>query len=326
MLHVTNGDAAAERLREAGFEGSVLPWRDVLHEGPVPANLGPKYLRAARARFLAGQGWTTYEAALHDQTERDAILAQAGRQGAVVLWFEHDLYDQLQLLQVLCRLAPHVEARLPVALACEARYLASASPEALHALYDRRVSVGDAHVDTARRAWSAFRAHDPSPLVAEAHGAECPALPFVAAALRRHLEEFPDDDGLSRSERQALAAFAEGPRVLAEAYHAAHHECEEPVFLTDLVFASYLARLSSVPTPLLTFEQGEPIRSGAARAARPGAFWSRRAVLTDAGRAVLRGDADHLTLNAPDRWLGGVHLRGRHAWRRRGGRLLPPPS
>ena len=36
-LIVTNGDSAAERLREAGIKGHIIPWRDMLHDGPVPA-------------------------------------------------------------------------------------------------------------------------------------------------------------------------------------------------------------------------------------------------------------------------------------------------
>ncbi len=39
MLHLTNGDSAADLIREAGIGGKVLPWRDVLHMGPVPDKL-----------------------------------------------------------------------------------------------------------------------------------------------------------------------------------------------------------------------------------------------------------------------------------------------
>lgn len=34
-LHISNGDHAAERIRFAGITGDVVPWRDVLHEGPA---------------------------------------------------------------------------------------------------------------------------------------------------------------------------------------------------------------------------------------------------------------------------------------------------
>jgi len=39
MLHITNGDATLRLMGPAGLPGEFLPWRDVLHEGPVPAGL-----------------------------------------------------------------------------------------------------------------------------------------------------------------------------------------------------------------------------------------------------------------------------------------------
>ena len=56
-LHVTNGDSAASLIRESGLPGRVLPWRDVLHEGPVPGRLGFAQLREVRAHFIAERGW-----------------------------------------------------------------------------------------------------------------------------------------------------------------------------------------------------------------------------------------------------------------------------
>ena len=38
--------------------------------------------------------------------------------------------------------------------------------------------------------------------------------------------------------------------------------------------------------------------------------------ITETGRRVLEGKADHIALNGIDRWLGGVHLKGDKAvWR-----------
>jgi hypothetical protein len=45
-------------------------------------------------------------------------------------------------------------------------------------------------------------------------------------------------------------------------------------------------------------------------------MWEHVLAITDAGRAVLSGSADRVSLNGIDEWLGGVHLQG-HAniWR-----------
>ncbi|HET6638237.1 MAG TPA: helix-turn-helix transcriptional regulator, partial [Gemmatimonadota bacterium] len=104
VLHVTNGDCAAERIALADLGGEILPWRDVLHEGPVPAGLDDAGLRARRAGFLGDSEWAGEERVLRDLEERDARLAVTARD-EIVLWFEPDLYDQLQLLQVLDRLS-----------------------------------------------------------------------------------------------------------------------------------------------------------------------------------------------------------------------------
>ena len=54
-LILTNGDSAAELMREAGFQADIEPWRDVLHEGPVK-NLPPRECAAERARYLCRFG------------------------------------------------------------------------------------------------------------------------------------------------------------------------------------------------------------------------------------------------------------------------------
>jgi hypothetical protein len=105
MLHITNGDSAATLLRQAALPGEVLAWKDVLHEGPVPAGLSPAQLRPVRARFIAARGWAPEGEVLADLERRDMVVDRVGKNEEVVLWFEHDLYDQLQLLQVLDRFA-----------------------------------------------------------------------------------------------------------------------------------------------------------------------------------------------------------------------------
>ena len=101
LFHVTNGESAGNTLRQTALGGAVLPWQDVLHEGPVPA-LPRNELLHTRARFLADCGLGTRQALLSSLEQRDRQLLEALRDDLqVVLWFEHDLYDQLQLLDVL---------------------------------------------------------------------------------------------------------------------------------------------------------------------------------------------------------------------------------
>src|SRR5215210_4771094 len=162
MLHVTNGDCTTELLADTGLEGDLLAWRDVLHDGPVPA-VGREELRAVRAAFLAGQGWTDELTAREDLRGRDERLAQALAGGEpVVLWFEHDLYDQLQLLQILAGLPDrpqHVELICIGTFPRRPRFvgLGELEPDELAGLWPLRTAVTPEHVRAARAAWEVFR-------------------------------------------------------------------------------------------------------------------------------------------------------------------------
>jgi hypothetical protein len=307
ILHVTNGDRAAERIRSAGFAGEIVPWRDVLHEGPVPGRLGFAQRRVVRARFVAARLWADEADVRAELEARDAAIDGCGECAEVILWFEHDLYDQLQLIQVLHRFATQGPDPLRLTLACEAEYIGMMSVERVRGLHSRRVAVTRDHVALAAAAWGAFTASEAAP-ISRLLDDDTSALPFLGAALRRHLEEFPAmRTGLSRSEQQALEAIQSGPTAISEAFRRAHHQREDAVFLGDIVFAWYLERMSRVAVPLLERDDGTSVA-----AMRPDedrlAYWARSVRLTDAGRAVLEGRDNAVALNGIDRWLGGVHL------------------
>src|SRR5215471_16950609 len=100
MLHITSGDAAAHVLRRAGIGEPILAWRDVLHEGPVPAGLTLRELSKVRVQFIAECGWGRVEEIARQFEARDETLEKTGSETPAVLWFESDLYDQLQLCQI----------------------------------------------------------------------------------------------------------------------------------------------------------------------------------------------------------------------------------
>ncbi len=312
-LHITNGDAAARSIAQAGIEGPVLPWRDVLHEGPVPAGLELPELSRERARFIARRRWGELDDVERDFARRDATLAAYREHDAVVLWFEHDLYDQLQLIQLLDWFADHPPDTTRLELVQSDDYLSSLDETALRARFDARAGVRREQLDLARAAWRAFRAPDPAAIL-DVLADDTTSLPYLAPALLRHLEQFPSTrEGLSRSERQALGVISSGRAELRQAF-AGCAESEEAIFLGDRVFMDYLERMSRATTPLVLWEDRSaiiaPDSEGEMRA-----LWSRRAAVTDAGERVLAAAADAVQLNGIDRWLGGTHLVTGQLWR-----------
>ena len=86
-----------------------------------------------------------------------------------MLWFEHDLHDALQLVQVLDRLArPGGPPRVVEGVLVdriegrpEFHGLGELTARELAALWPTRVPVTGALLDLGRRAWAAFTARDP---------------------------------------------------------------------------------------------------------------------------------------------------------------------
>jgi hypothetical protein len=323
MLHITNGDSAGGSLRTSGLGGEVLAWRDVLHDGPVPAGEDAATLRQTRARFIADAGWGRYNDVLTDFTARDATLESHATQGdELVLWFEHDLYDQLQLIQVLDRLADTPGAVDRASLICIGEHpevqpfhgLGELRPDQLAALFPQRQPVSQAHLALARDAWAAFRAPDPSTIVRLLAG-DTDALPYLVGALERHLEDFPSaEDGLSRTEWQILETVATGAATPAALFKA-HYAQEARPFMGDWSFFARVGALASVTHPALAREDGAPLHTGPQQGAATG-FAGQRLTLTAVGRGLLEGREDWVRLNGLDRWFGGVHLTGQNApWR-----------
>jgi hypothetical protein len=307
MLHITNGDCAAHVMLEAELEGIVLPWRDILHEGPVPDGFDLSALREVRARFLASRQWTGYEEAIRSMAERDAVLEGFRQHEETVLWFEHDLYDQLQLIQILDWFSTQELGNTRLSMVCRNEYLGNMNPKRIHELFPLRSAVTPAQLKLATRSWTAFRSKDPGN-IQQLLSEDTSDLPFLKAALTRHLQQFPSiENGLSRSEQQAIQAIADGKRVIKDVYISSHHGMEDSIFLGDSTFAGYLVDLSDCPLPLVSLGTGERIEPPAP--ANPD-FFEQSLVLTETGRRVLNCDEDQVALNGIDRWYGGVHLTG----------------
>src|SRR6185369_6885619 len=101
MLHITNGESVIHSFRASSITGSYLSWMDVLHDGPVPYTSTLEALSDLRAQALQKFRWGSYDEIRSAFAARDRALLDFQRHDEVVLWFEHDLFDQLQLIQIL---------------------------------------------------------------------------------------------------------------------------------------------------------------------------------------------------------------------------------
>lgn len=318
-LIITNGDSAAELLVAAGRQDTICPWRDVLHEGPVVTGRLEE-CSARRADYLAQRFSLDSGEVEATFAERDDIIRNHKAFDRIELWFEHDLYDQLQLIQILSVLADEDRSD-EVVLVQAGEFLGHQRPDTILRFAQGARQVRSDDFELATQVWSALAMPRPAAVVRHTTDTRSD-WPFLRPALLRFLEELPGANGLSRTEATALSAIADGvtaplrlfPHVLAR---------EEAAFMGDLSFFAILEDLARAGTPLI---EGFPLVGGADDEVER--LRDATLSLTEAGRAVLEGDKDHISLNGVDRWWAGTRLAGRDVWRFERGemRLVPPQA
>jgi hypothetical protein len=311
FLHVANGDCTTERIA-ARLPGATSVWADVLHEGPVPGGLSDEELMRVRARHLAESladhpEAPSFEDVLAQMTRWRAVLE--GPHDEIILWYEHDLFDQLNLIQLLSYLGRPgaLPWPRPVSLICIGSFpgrsdfkgLGDLTPDELASLLETRQPVSQAQIAIAEQAWRAFRASEPRPLGELLRGDTSP-LPFLAPALTRYMEEYPSTvDGLGRTEHRLLE-LCRSPIAIADAY-SRMHDGETAFYIADLSFRQMAEELAAASPPLLAIAVES--RDGAG-------LPTGRFSLPETGRAVLDGELDRVRRCGIERWLGGVHLQG----------------
>ena len=304
ILHIRCGSDIYNGLREADVPGFFLEVSDPVCQGPLDPKLPTAELRRQRADYIAATYRHVGDAAtVLEKLETESLgLAQLDRFSRIILWFEHDLYDQAILVALLARLnsQPALYGRLSIisidAFPGVARFtgLGQLSADQLASLWGTEQPVSQAQFDTAAMIWQAFVTGDPLRLqesLRETDG----ALPFVRTAMTRHLQELPWRGlGLGVTEQLALKAMAEGAASPGRVFARLIEDLDPLPYLGDAMFWPLLAGLAEAELPALT------------------AFsdWHDDVRLTDFGQGLLAGQVNWLDHNRLDRWVGGLHLTG----------------
>jgi len=321
-LHITNGDSAAALIRETGIGGEVLPWRDPMHHGPFRQNVPLAKQSELRARYFAGPEGQLSDTR-RDFFERDAKLKAASEFSEVVLWFEHDLLDQLQILQLLGWFNSAQLRDTHLSLICintfpgiePFRGIGQLNKEQMASLFSSRKSVTPAQLSLAATVWDAFCSSDPDDLLRFA-SRDLPDLAYLQSALRRHFEEYPSfQTGVTRTEAQILELVSTGTTRPGRIF-LNNMDLETALFIGDLRTFKIVLDLCSSTQPLLAFEDGAVERLPLARAEIM-EFAKRPIRITELGEAVLSGAQNAFQAIERDYWLGGVHIKsgpGMRTW------------
>lgn len=356
-LHITNGDASGEMLREIFGPGDeVLCWQDLLHDGPL--TLAPLAThRRRRARFLAdtlmalgdtSRGTSPFDDIHAGLMARDQTMSHMEDFDAVTLWFEHDLYDQLQIAEILHRLASSGQHPAELSIVCIDHHpevpffhgLGNLNAGQLAALYPQRRPLGAPQLSAGAQIWRALCAADPRKIAALLEQ-NFDGLPFMPSALLRFCQEFPNRaHGLTHSQYLLLKAIG---TPLDDLPLLRHHLRQQAVTGRLPAGASAESRYKQVMSGPLRFGRIFLSLQTLENAPFMGDLWVKKELaalctaptpylratpdqkpslwtpetayaLTAAGRAALDGRLHWAEENPYELWRGGVHLSPGQWW------------
>ncbi|PYE49156.1 RNA polymerase sigma factor (sigma-70 family) [Paenibacillus barcinonensis] len=315
MLHIMNGDHAASRLRESGIQGDIMVWRELYTYGPVTTDMTGRKARQHRAVVLEDELGIPQKQYLQIEGLEHKLLSLKPEQ-EIVLWFEHDLYDQTMLSYILYFLSEKNLMNLKLNLLCidsfpqveHFRGLGQLTPAQMQTLSGTWHVIQDEEIEAGRELWEAYTS--PDVREHERYLKQCSqALPFASAAFQAHLSRLPSQtNGLSIIEQTTLETIMEGIQHAPALFHAVGGKL--PVLgMGDLEYWAHLNRMSKGTYALIRMTGAESFPK---YNQHEHAFDDATVSVTELGIQVLNGEVDWGSLREDEYWVGGLHvIKGR---------------
>lgn len=320
MLHIVNGDHVGDKLRQGNIRGEILVWREIYPIGPVSAEMGDPHWRSQRAEYLERTLGVTAGDYVKNCESQERLLQNFRSYDEIVLWFEHDLFDQLMLSYLLHWFSKRALGRTKLNLLCIGDYpgidlfrgLGQLTTKQLETLSGTWKRIGQKELETGSAIWKAYASPDIEDHAAIVHQ-DTSALPFARAALKLHLSRLPSArNGLGIVEQTVLERIGHGANTPLELFQAIGNRLSV-LGMGDLEFWHRLRSMAEQPHALVEL-QGHPVFPDYRKNAAP-SFEKCTVTLTKLGMDVAAGVADWVKVKGIDEWYGGLKLQGDLAWR-----------
>jgi hypothetical protein len=212
ILHITNGDNTTNYLQKLKFSGEFITWREMLSEGKTTSDIGSETFWKTRYDFLKSSYNISKKKFIDYTLKEYRNLCNQKEQDEIVLWFEHDLFCQINMLAVISWLKRYRQGH-QISLVCSGEIKGSNKMFGLSQLnatqikqhYKNRVTLNQDDIAYADYIWQLYCSD--SPLRLETVYKFNPMSPFkyLAKAIEAHLQRFPSiKNGLNNIENTII--------------------------------------------------------------------------------------------------------------------------
>lgn len=305
MIHIVNGDIVGKKLKGLNHD-DIIVWREMYDFGPFHTSWSNEELINNRAIFFENKLKLPSSLFITNSHNQLKQLANIQKDQEVVLWFEHDRYDQTMLMYIITQLYHHNITNLSMVSinsypSITPFYgLGQLTSEQLAMLYHKRVELSHQQINEALNGWETYTSsnlNDVKRWISENHH----ELPFLGDMFKRQLSYYPvNKTGLNEIETLLLKTIALNPISFKELYQSV-----SPFFindgLSDLHISAILNELTVGSKPLIKTDDLLPNYNSS--------YLETNLTITPNGENVLLGKENRIELIGIDWWVGGVHLK-----------------
>lgn len=211
LLHITNGDNFTQKLKGLDLKGDVITWREMLCEGKTETNVGSESFWKTRFEFL-NKNYKISKSSFIEKTLKEyRSLCNHKQQDQIVLWFEYDLFCQVNMLAVISWLKTH-RKYANISLVCSGKEdetdtlygLSELNNEQLLNLFENRINLGQDDIEYADYVWQLYCSDNPIRLENLSDYGDY-QFKYLSEAMEAHLKRYPTiKNGLNLIENRVL--------------------------------------------------------------------------------------------------------------------------
>ncbi len=303
MNHLLNGDSLKNSFLASGIEGEPVIWREGFALGPVQYDFENNNSLKNRKHF-----WSRFDQPVSNQSFPDYFdffvpelnkLKNLTSEESITLWFEHDLFCQINLIASLSLLFRKNIRRISVVSTDhhsnhpEFKGLGNLTPDELKDLADIEIALTGDDLKFADEAWKTYCSPDPLDLQEFVRKQFPVSFPYLKKSFEIHFDRFPSSfNGLNVIQTKILEEL-KSPRtkidlvkkLLKEDYYFGFGDLEyfQSVFLLKLFYDSIDEQIT----------------------------------LNDAGESLLNGNTDLFDTNFEPYHIGGISITNKSIYRRK---------
>ena len=216
QLHITNGDSFTQRLETLQLKGEIITWREMLCEGKTETNVGSESFWKTRFDFLHKNYKVSKSWFVEKTLKEYRSLCNHKQQDQIVLWFEYDLFCQVNMLAVLSWLKTY-RRHAEISLVCSGNEdesdrlygLSELTEEQLLSLYENRKVLSQSDIEYADYVWQLYCSDNPIRLENLTDFSNY-QFDYLGEAIEAHLKRFPSiKNGLNAIENRVLEVAIE---------------------------------------------------------------------------------------------------------------------